>query len=707
MLDGAHFHFLKSDIKDFDRYRDTLDDLTRKRDTQPANEIFSRFLHRVEQRVEYAAELLRTETWDFSDHERYTPDRRHSEWPEDLDAAKVLWKQHLRYEYLQEKLGKQKPDEILKTLSNRYKRLLRTLGEFDSDDVLELYLTALCRAYDPHSDYMGKSALENFAISMKLSLFGIGALLRSEDGYCKIQEVMAGGPAARSKKLRPNDKIIAVQQAGQEPVDVVDMKLTKVVEMIRGPKGTEVTLNVLPAEATDPSARKSITLVRDEIKLEDQEAKAKIIDMTGPDGKTVRLGLIDLPSFYASFDLGPSQGKSEPRSTTADVSRLIKKLLEEKVSGIILDLRRNGGGSLEEAITLTGLFIKEGPIVQVRDFNDEVNVEYDRDPSVLYDGPLMVLTSRFSASASEILAAALQDYGRAVLVGDSSTHGKGTVQTIYELQKFMRRSFPGNYNPGAIKVTIRKFYRATGSSTQLKGVTPDIVLPSVNNYLETGETSQQFALQWDQIKKADNFTPLDRVQQFFEELRVRTAQRQKSDPEFAYVREDIERYQKALQDKSVSLNEQERLREKSEDEARVAKRKQERLARGESKDTIYEITLKQAAEPGLPPAFVPTNHVAKVTGTDAVPKRDSVAGTTAGATNQLAKSSAQAKAKDDADSDTSAQSADTADGVADADIEDHVPVVDIGLEETKRILADFISLTSPGRVAAGTATVKN
>lgn len=606
MLDPQHFHFTQEDLKEFGKYRERLAELTlRQGDTRPANEIFARYLQRVDQRVAWVAKLLQEGQFDFTGEDRYVPNRKNEPWPENLEAARALWRQHLRHEYLLELLNKQKPEEIVKKLALRYKRLLRTLGEFDREDILQFYLSALANAYDPHSDYMGKAQLDNFAISMRLSLFGIGALLRSEDGYCTIESLTPGGPAARSKKLKPKDRIIAVQQAGGEPVDVVDMKLSKVVEMIRGPKDTEVTLTIIPADATDSSERRTVTLVRDEIKLEDQAAKARLFEMPQGEGAPVRIGVIDLPSFYASFELGRTTNHSEPRSTTADVTRLVQKLKAEGISGLILDLRRNGGGSLEEAIKLTGLFIREGPVVQVRDANGEVYVERDEDAEVLYDGPLVVLTSRFSASASEILAAALQDYDRALVVGDKSTHGKGTVQTIYELSRFTRR-FPESFNPGALKVTIRKFYRADGASTQARGVTPDIVLPSVNNEMEVGEEVQPYALPWDSIPAA-KFARLGRVQAQLPELRRRSEIRLATDPEWAYVREDIETYRKAQADRSISLNLNQRLKEREEAEARSKARKQEQKARVNGNEKIYEITLNIAGEPGLPPPLGGTN----------------------------------------------------------------------------------------------------
>jgi carboxyl-terminal processing protease len=672
-LDPMHIHFLKSDVDEFSQLRDRVPDLFGTRsDLGPAHQIFARFIRRLDERVEFVANLLRDNKFEFTGSDRYTPNRKDAERPADAAAARDLWRQHLRYEYLQETLNKQKPDQILKTLVARYKRLLRSWGELDSEEVLQVYLNALAQAYDPHSDYMGKSQLDNFAISMKLSLFGIGALLRSEDGFCKIESLMAGGPAAASKKLKPNDRIIAVQQKDADPVDVVDMKLNKVVEMIRGPKNTEVTLTVIPADAPDPSARKIVTLVRDEIKLEDQEAKARIIDLPGANNQTTRLGLIDLPSFYATFDLGSSKRiqlaatDSQPKSTTADVTRLLRKLVDEGVQGVVLDLRRNGGGSLEEAIRLTGLFIKEGPIVQVKDANGDIGIESDPDPDLLYDGPLIVLTSRFSASASEILAAALQDYGRALIVGDSTTHGKGTVQTIYELNKF------GNfrdYNAGALKVTIRKFYRANGWSTQLKGVTPDIVLPSVANYLEVGEGAQEFAMPYDPIPSA-MFERLDRIQPVLDELRRRTEARQSTDKDFAYVRQDIDQYRKFLADKSVSLNQAQRLKEKEEADSRTKTRKAERKARHDSTAKIYEITLKNAGTPGLPAPVAITNEppAAVESPSHATP--------------------------------------DLADDDAEAAEDEKAPVIDVNLDETKRILVDLISILAPKSAPATTASTK-
>ncbi len=682
-LDGLHLHFLQSDLAEFNKYRSTLDELTlRDGDTKPAREIFARFLERVDERVKFVAELLQTEKFEFVGDDRYDLNRKEAPRPKDMAEAKQLWRQHLRYEILQEKLNKEKPEEIAKKIARRYARVLRMYQDLDSADIFEIYLSALTHVYDPHSDYMGKSSLDSFSINMSLSLYGIGALLQAEDGYCKIKELVAGGPAAESKKLKPNDKIIAVAQGETEAVDVVDTPLKKVVEMIRGPKGTVVNLTVIPADAADPSVRKIVTLVRDEIKLEDQEAKAKLMDLPVPGDheKHYRLGVIDLPSFYASFD----RRGDDAKSTTVDVTKLVRKLKRENVDGMILDLRRNGGGSLEEAINLTGLFIKEGPVVQVRDHNGKVTVDSDSDATVLYDGPLIVLTSRFSASASEILAGALQDYGRALVVGDSSTHGKGTVQSLIKLDPFVQRaSGKAVENPGAVKLTIRKFYRASGASTQLKGVTPDIVLPSANNYAEVGEASLDNPLPWDTIRSA-NYDKLNLIQPLLPELQKRSLARLDKDQDFIYLREDIEQYRKLLADKSVSLNEAQRQKEKLESEGKLKIRQAELKSRAESGEKVYEITLKQAELPGLPPPVAKTNLLTTAkTPHGALPDVNDA--------SQSQKSDVAAVKSVDTSKESSSSSSDDDE---ESGTEPKVPPVDATLKETKRILVDLISMWS-------------
>lgn len=654
-FDPQHMLFFESDLKEFDSYRTRLDDLTlRSGDTTPAYLIFKRFLERFDQQTALVDVFLKTNRFEFTGNDRYLLNRREAPRPADRPAAEKLWEDRVRFEYLTEMLNKempnqQKPEDIQKTIARRYTRIQRFLKEYEPDDVLQVYLTALAHVYDPHSDYMGRAQLENFSIGMKLSLFGIGALLRSEDGYCKIQELIPEGPAEKSKKIKPNDKIIAVAQGDKEPVEVVDWKLDKVVELIRGAKGTEVRLTIIPADATDPSQHRVVRLIRDEIKLEDQAAKAKIIDLPGT--PPTRLGIIDLPSFYS--EMASKERTNALRSTTTDMRLLLDKLQKEKVSGLILDLRRNGGGALDEAIKLTGLFIRKGPVVQVKDPDGTITVEEDPDPAVVYEGPLVVLTSRFSASASEILAGALQDYGRALIVGDSSTHGKGTVQQLLQLKPiFAQFGLRLDHDPGALKYTIRKFYLPKGASTQMKGVVPDLVLPSVNNYAEVGEGSLPNALPWDKVESAP-FDPVDQVQPYLEALRKRSADRVASDSDFAFLRQTIDSYRKMVAEKSVSLNEAQRRQEKEENDARQKKRKQELRDRPDNGEKAYEITLKQVSLPGLPPPMSKTNHV----------------------------ESARLKAPPNPDD---------PDAVAE---DDTLPVVDITLDETKRILRDYIGLS--------------
>jgi carboxyl-terminal processing protease len=721
-LDPQHAYFLQSDVDDFDHYHAELGDLTinpkRVSDLTPAIEIFSRFLERLQQRVAYVDEVLKSEKFNFDADERITISRKEMPYPKDLSEAKKLWRDRLRAEFLEEKLRKieakprlaklsqattnavnsksqgLKPDknakpksdaeDIAETLGRSYHRLLRNYISWNNEDVLQAYLATLTRLYDPHSDYMGPEHLEQFAIQMNLRLSGIGAQLTSKDGYCTIDNLLDGYPAAKSKKIKKKDRIVAVAQGDKPPVDVVEMNLNKVVHLIRGPKGTEVRLTIVP-DGAPLSDTIVVGLTREDIKLEDQAAKAKIIEFPRADGRNLRMGVIDLRSFYAPFDFkgpkAPELAKADDsiggKSTSEDVARLLKKLKAENVEGIILDLRLNGGGSLEEAVKLTGLFIKEGPIVQVRDFRSAIEVETDKDPSIAYDGPLVVLTSRFSASASEIVAGALQDYGRALVVGDASTHGKGTVQSVNYLSQLMQLD-PTN-DLGALKVTIKKFYRASGVSTQLKGVTPDIVLPSVlNDSKEIGEASLDNPLPCDTIDPAD-YKPVNMVTNLLPELRRLSDYRVKESKDFGYIREDIDLYKKQQADKTISLNEKQRLKEREEATARQKARDQERRSRSEPKEKVYEITLKLAGQPGLPPPVQKTNVTVTATtslqGTGAVQVSKSSATITATSTTQAS------PLEEDAD-------------------EEKSPLMDPGLTEAEQILVDYFSLLKKQTVAA-------
>ncbi|MEY4691010.1 MAG: hypothetical protein RIT19_1335 [Verrucomicrobiota bacterium] len=563
--------------------------------------------------------------------------------------------------YFEANLQGDRHEEILKTLTRRYNRVMRNLKQFEPKEVLQWYLDALAHSYDPHTNYFGPREEEAFSMSMTLSFVGIGAVLTSEDGYATITEIKPGSPAEKSKSLKAGDKIVAVAQDRQPPVDVIDEKLQKVVEQIRGPKGSKVTLTYIPS-GSDLSTRKTITIVRDTIPLEEQEAKAKLVLLPNGAGKTNRIGIIDLPAFYS----GAIGGNGATKSPTADVAKLLRKLMAEHVDGVVLDLRRNGGGSLEECVSLTGLFIKTGPVVQVVNSLGHQRILEDEDSVVLYDGPLVVLTSRLSASASEILAGALQDYGRAVVVGDSSTHGKGTVQNLQSLEPFYR----GAGKPGQVKVTISKFFRPSGSSTQLKGVVPDVVLPSINNFADIGESALSNALPWNTIP-AVRFDKLDRVTRALPELQRRSADRVSKDRDYAYIGEDIERYRKQLADRTVSLNEKQRRQELDADRNRAALRKAEIKGRNESEPLTYEINLKNASQPGLPEPKASKPVVA--------------------ATARDARTLKSGSSKDSAAERRRQREANGEDA---ADEEEEGVAADVNLREAERVLLDLLELSA-------------
>jgi carboxyl-terminal processing protease len=597
-LDGTRELFFQSDTADFHRnYPHLAAAMRLQGDTHPAHAIFSRFLLRVDQRAKFVKKTLAGDNFDFTGKDRFSFDRDTAARPQDASEAEALWRLRLRAEYLQEKLAGKAPAEIVKTLTHRYESQEKTFKNFNSDTVLEMYLNALAHVYDPHSDYMDREQLASFNTVMKLSLAGIGATLQEDDGYCKIRDLVPGGPAALSGKLKVGDRIVGVSQNhGKDTVDIVDLPLSQAVDLIRGSKGTDVTLTILPALA-EAGARKAVTIQRDEIHLEEERAKARIVDFPA-NGKTMRLGLIDLPGFYASEE------RHSP-SATADCTKLIKKLKAEGIQGLILDLRRNGGGSLEEAISLTGLFISSGPVVQTRDLSGHIEVGDDRGGRTLYDGPLIVLTSRLTASASEIVAGALQDYGRALIVGDTSTFGKGTVQTMLSLGEIMQKSgVTPVADPGALKVTISKFYRPSGQSTQLRGVHADIVLPSATDLPEIGETGMKNPMPWDTVPSAiyDHF---DLVKPHLARLKASSEARVADNREFGWLREDLERAKTDGNDKSVSLNEAERRQEHDDAKARNKARDEERAAHQKTGPTVYEITVKGATTPGLPPPLDP------------------------------------------------------------------------------------------------------
>ncbi|MBI5631726.1 MAG: carboxy terminal-processing peptidase [Elusimicrobia bacterium] len=588
MYDYNHMIFEKSDVDEFKaRYGDALAAQAKQGDLRPAYEIFERFMKRLEEREALVRQILRS-TPTFNTDDRLNINRHEEPWSRTPQEAQALWRLRIKYELLQERLNKAKPEERNKTISLRYERLLRSYRELDSSDILQNYLTALAHTFDPHSDYMAAPQMENFNINMRLSLVGIGAVLRSEDGYAKIVSLVPGGPADIDKRLKPNDRIEAVAQGDEPFVEAMGMKLDRLVGMIRGEKGTVVRLRVIPADAIDPSTRVVVSLVRDEIRLKDQEAKARLIELREPAGGALRIGVIDLPSFYAD-----TKSIISSKSTTQDVEKLLEHLKKQDISGLILDLRRNGGGSLPESLSLTGLFIPKGPVVQIKDARGVTKVLKDTVSDVSYAGPMLVLTSRASASASEILAAALQDYGRAVVVGEKSTFGKGTVQSITELAQYLPSALK-SYPPGAIKMTVQKFYRISGGSTQHRGVIPDIHLPSINDLLDMTESSLPGALPYDEVDPVSYQPSATVTPALLKQLRESSAKRLAASPEFTWVKEDMQRYERQKKEKFISLNERKRLEEKKRDEERLEARKIERLKRRSAGLTTAAISLDDA-----------------------------------------------------------------------------------------------------------------
>jgi len=606
-LDYNHLFFTQKDIDAFqEKYSAALADDILLGNPNAAFEIWDVYTKRVEDRVAKIKELLK-QTYDFKSDRTIELNRQKAPWPKDEAEADALWRDRIEGELLQEKLIEHPVEPALKAVTRRYNQVLRNIHETTREDVIKTFLSELAQTYDPHSEYLSKSDLESFNIQMRLSLVGIGAVLSSEEGYAKIMDLVPGGPAAMSGHLKVGDRIGAVAQGNDEFADVIDMKLDKVVELIRGKKGTTVRLKVVPAHSSEP---KVVEIVRDEVKLKEQEAKAELIEQDDANGQPRRLGWIRLPSFYADME---HSGSKTAKSTTKDVLALLNRLKAENISGLVIDLRNNGGGSLEEAINLTGLFVRQGPVVQTKDSNGNLRPSrIARGSKEVYDGPLVILCNRLSASASEIFAAALQDYGRAVIVGDTTTFGKGTVQTMLEIGQFIPILGGDSHDAGALKLTIQKFYRIAGGSTQLHGVTSDIHIPSTYDYEVFGESSLKNPLPYDIVEPAqyDKITdhPL-----FLPELRQRSEARVGASPEFAYVTEDLDYIKKKIADNTTSLNEKIRRQEIADAKAKTDKRTAERAKLKKPDEKVFEITLDNVDKPDLQPV---KNDVKKAAAAD-------------------------------------------------------------------------------------------
>ena len=593
-LDSNKLYFNQKDIDSFNKkYKTTLDDYIFEGSIQPATDIYNLYVERVTKRVEKIKEILNTKEFKFDSDRTVEKRRKDSDWAADEQACDQLWENILEGQLLEEEIRKRRQTERAKELGkkledilgddskespkekilNRYTRFMETLDKNDKEEACNFFLSTLSQVYDPHSEYFSQSELENFQVNMQNKLVGIGALLQMDDGAAKIQGLVVGGPADRGGELQIGDRIVGVSQGSdKEMVDILYMKLNRVVDMIRGEKNTTVILKVVPTDAPDET--KLISIVRDEVKLKDKAANAELIEVMGDDGVATKIGWINLYAFYADMQRGTV-------SCSFDVKRLLERLKKEKIESLVIDLRGNGGGSLEEAIRLTGLFIDGGPVVQAKSAKGRITNKKSKVPNAIYDGPLVVLTDRSSASASEIFAAALQDYGRAIVVGDKSTFGKGTVQTVMPVRNYMPAIFPKDTKDraGALKVTIQKFYRIAGGSTQLKGVVPDIILPSYRDALETGEESLPNALEHDSIAKM-KYESLD-LQETRQQLLKLSEQRVKSDKEFNYIIEDNKRYKEINDRNEVSLNIEKRLEENK-------KEKERRKTRNVNRKKLFE-----------------------------------------------------------------------------------------------------------------------
>ncbi|MBL9117747.1 MAG: carboxy terminal-processing peptidase [Verrucomicrobiaceae bacterium] len=641
LLDPRHIFFTQADVDRFRKeYKDTLDDHITLRDISPAHEIYDLYKQRVRDRVSFVKKTLETKKFTFESDRTLDLKREKLPWPADAAASDALWTDQVENDLLQERMldkarekadaekaakaaekkAKAKPDEAKaedknagaapknepekkketpeQRVAKYYERIVESLDENDREDVVDFFLSSLSSAYDPHTDYMSTREMENFDIQMKHQLVGIGAMLGIDETteVAVIQGIVVGGPADKQGELKLNDKIVAVAQGNADYVETRSLKLQRIVEMIRGDKGTTVRLKIIPAE--DESTVKEISIVRAEVELKDKLANAELLETPADLGAPSKIGWIYLNSFYADMDGGQV-------STTADVEKLLRRLMQEKIDGLVLDLRGNRGGSLEEAIKLTGLFIPSGPVVQIKDHQGEITFRECTNPKAEYEGPMIVLTDKESASASEILAAALQDYRRAVIVGDKSTFGKGTVQTILPVERYMP-FFSDKSRAGSLKVTIQKFYRIAGGSTQLRGVVPDLQIPSLRDVMDFGEGSTENALPYDEIPVVP-YTPWKPSPLPLKELAARMTSRIKANSDFLYVQEESKRLKERIERQTVSLSEAKRESEREANEKRRNAYEEERDKRTaavrervkQNGFKVYHITVDNASQPEL------------------------------------------------------------------------------------------------------------
>ena len=570
LLDPSRSYFLASDVAEFDKWKYQFDDFLKSGDLNAGFIIYKRYLDRVKSRLDFAlAELNKgVDSLDFNAKETLEIDRKDAPWLKTEAELNDLWRKRIKDEVLRLKIAGKEPAKIQELLTKRYKNQLSRLDQTRSEDIFQAYINTFAMSYDPHTNYLSPDNAENFDINMSLSLEGIGAVLQSDNDQVKIVRLVPAGPADKTKQVAPADKIIGVAQGDKEMVDVIGWRLDEVVKLIRGPKGSVVRLEIIPASnAPNDQTSKVVSITREAVKLEEQAAKKSILNLK-QDGKNYKLGVIEIPAFYLDFKAFRA-GDPNYKSTTRDVKKLLTELQKEKVDGVIIDLRNNGGGSLQEATELTSLFIDKGPTVLVRNADGKVDVLEDENPGAFYKGPMALLVNRLSASASEIFAGAMQDYHRALIIG-GQTFGKGTVQTIQPL------------NHGELKLTLAKFYRVSGQSTQHQGVLPDVAFPSIIDTKEIGESALPEAMPWDTIRPAikpasDPFKP------YIDKLKAEHDARVAKDAEFIFIRDKLALAEKLMAEKTVSLNEAERRAQHADIDAKqLVMENARRQAKGEA-----------------------------------------------------------------------------------------------------------------------------
>ena len=592
-LDFQRLYFTQEDVDRFnDAYGSEMHSLILQgKSMEAATTIYDIFKERVRARVEQTEKLLNGNDFDFNSEDKVMMSRKDAAWPKNEKDAAELWRLQIKEAVLGEVLRREMLAKMAKEqgkadpgsddrspkekVSLRYKRFLASVEDVDNEEVANYFLSAVARAYDPHTDYMSAREMSRFKDSMKNELVGIGALLQGEeDGATKIMGIVVGGPADREGSLKLNDRVVGVNALNTDkPADMVDimfMKIDKVVDLIRGKEGTSVALKVESASGP-PGVTRIVVIKRGKVEMKDEQAGGELIEIKNDKNQSKRLGVIALPSFYADFDNGEV-------SCADDVEKLLKRLMEEKIDGLILDLRNNGGGSLDEVRRMTGFFMEQGPVVQVKDTLGRVQVKNSENGKPIYTGPMVVLTDRSSASASEILAGALQDFNRAVVVGEASTFGKGTVQQPMDIGR-MLPLFSNRNGAGFLKVTIQKFYRPSGSSTQMDGVASDVVIPSIMDGLEIGESFLEHPLEHDLIRSADDFKPLDAETLFIPKLKGLSLKRIDACRDFEYVRDDVRRTTERINANTLSLNKAEREKELADSDARQKERNAERRER--------------------------------------------------------------------------------------------------------------------------------